>query len=187
MPRAADHRWWWTAALAAVLAIWLAGIASGLAFLDESGRAVFERLAFLHRNDDVALAEQVGVWSMIVAAVAILAHVVYALVLQPNRITPLTTAVVVTLAGIVMAPALAAYAFGMSYLPDVHHTGWLLFLVASGVVVAVCGGLLWRIALDDRHRERIERNRMARGRLGGVEPRGEHHERQGAGERSHPE
>ncbi len=188
MRRRSDLRWWWTGALAAVLAIWIAGIASGLAFLDEPGGAVFARIAFMNRNGDVALAEQVGVWSMLVAAVAILTHLLYALALRSDGIVPLPSAAIASLAGMVMAPTLSAYALGMSYLPDVHVTAWFFFLLASAVVVATCGGLLWRIALDDRRRGRIERVPRARIASGRVEPRAGDHEPRGSGEsRSHPE
>jgi hypothetical protein len=183
-----DLRWWWTTALAAVLVVWVVGVASGLAFFDESEHVVLARIAFTRTHPEIWFGQQIGGWAMIVAAVAIATHVIWSLALQPHGITPLLTSVVAALAGMVMVPGWSAWAAGMHELPGAHLTWWFFAVLASGVVVAACGVLLWRIALADRQRERSERIFLARGRIGAVEPRGGTHDRQGADERRvHPE
>lgn len=137
--------------------MWIAGIASGGSFLDEPDGAVFARIAYLSAHPEVSTAEQIGGWSMIAAAVAIVAHLIAALALQSERTTPLWTSIVVALAGMVMVPGWAAFAAGIEECAGVRMTGWFFVVLGSGVVVAVCGVLLWRIALDDRRRAQIER------------------------------
>ncbi|HTJ47532.1 MAG TPA: hypothetical protein VL463_35780 [Kofleriaceae bacterium] len=159
----ADHRGWWTAALAIVVTTWVTGVACGLGFFDEPGGAVFARIAFLRAQPDVAFAEQVAIWSMIVAAIAIVAHLIAAVALQPARITPLATSAITTLVGIAMVPAWAVYTVGMGRCPEVRLTPWFFVIASSSVVVVVCGGVLWNIALHDRRRAQIERV-LGRGR-----------------------
>jgi cytochrome b subunit of formate dehydrogenase len=134
-PVRSDRRQWPTLLLFAVLMTWVTGIASGFAFLDEPDGAVFARIAFVLGHPGVRLCEQVGGWATIVAAGAIVAHLIAA---ASHRIVK-PSAVVVALAGVVMCIGWSGYALGMRDCADVHLTRWFFVVLASSVVVAVCG------------------------------------------------
>jgi hypothetical protein len=146
------------------------------------GGHVFDRIDFMHEHALVRYAEAVAVVSMLVTSLATAIHA--ALAARSIRRLPVGSAATATIAAIAMLASTALYMAGMSKF-EYAHLNWVLPAeMVAAAVVAIAGVASWWIAHEDREMRSLQRIPMARGSLRGVDPRGGHHDRQGADPRS---
>ncbi len=181
--RAPDHRGWWTGAIAVVAAFWIYVLAVLPAHYDVPTNAVLARIDFMNAHGWVTLAETIAVVSMLVTSVATVVHVAFTLSARV-RVIPLASAGLMTIAAVVMVASTAIYMAGMAEFAPAHLR-WVVpaELIAASVLVISGAASCW-IAREDRERMLLRRIPLARGRIRTVDPRGGHHDRQGARERS---
>jgi hypothetical protein len=169
--------------MAVVAAFWIYVLATLPAHYDEGDR-VFARIAFEHSHDLLRPVMWVAVVSMLVASVATVVHVAYALILRSVRVIPVGSAAVATIAAQIMIPSTAVYMDIMADFGPAHLRWVLPAELVAAVVLAVAGGASWRIARRDRAPLLVRPIPAARGTIRTVHRTGGHHDRQGADPRS---